>query len=84
MADQQRKPSVIGCAVGFGAAGSGVGSLVGMVAWTKAPFPLFDGPYARLWDFYGGTYLGTAIGAVVGVFVGAWYARRARAKPLAP
>lgn len=78
MAEQQRTPSLIGCAIGFGAAGCGVGSLVGLAAWPHAPFPLFEQPYAGMWDFYGGTCLGTVIGFLVGAAVGIWYARRAR------
>ena len=84
MSNQKRTPSMIGCAIGFGAAGCGVGSLVGMVVWPHAPFPLFEGFHAKQWDFYGGTYLGTAIGALVGEFVGLWYARRGRMKSPQP
>jgi hypothetical protein len=75
MTVQKRKHSPSGCAAGFGAAGSGIGSLLGTFLWSKCRFQLFEGQAAQAWDAYGGTLLGIYIGLAVGAGVGVWFAR---------
>lgn len=84
MAKCQHLPSIIGCAFGFCAAGSGVGSLVGTALTTWLYPPLAEGegtPHERIMAFYGGTLWGIAVGMGVGLVAGVLYAvllRRSR------
>ena len=70
-------PSIAWCALGFAAAGSGVGSLIG-TAFESALFtPLLAGqgtPHERLLAFYDGTLSGIVIGASAGSMIGVLYA----------
>ena len=77
-------PSVVGCAVGFCAAGSGVGSLLGTFfgRWLFPPLPEgFGTPEEQAMAFYGGTLWGIGVGMGVGLVAGVLYAvlvRRSR------
>jgi hypothetical protein len=78
------RPSVVGCAIGFAAAGCGVGSLVGTALGPLLYPPLPDGQGTmdeRVLVMYGGTFLGIKAGLVVGALAGVLYAvlvRRSR------
>lgn len=78
---ERHRPSVVGCALGFAAAGSGVGSLVG-TALTRvffADLPPGEGTVQeQVMANYGGLLWGIALGVLVGAVVGAVYAVRAR------
>lgn len=70
-------PSVAGCAVGFCAAGSGVGSLVGTALgpWLYPPLPEGQGTQQeQILAVYGGTFLGIKVGMAVGAVAGVLYA----------
>lgn len=77
-------PSVVGCAIGFCAAGSGVGSLVGMALgpWLYPPLPEGQGTQQeQILAAYGGTFLGIKVGMAIGLVAGVVYAvlvRRSR------
>ncbi len=77
-------PSVVGCAIGFAAAGCGVGSLVGTALGPLLYPPLPEGQGTmdeRVLAMYGGTFLGIKLGAAVGAVAGVLYAvlvRRSR------
>jgi hypothetical protein len=77
-------PSIIGCAFGFCATGSGVGSLVGTALNHRLFPPLPPGqktPHEQFMAFYGGTFWGIGVGMGVGVAAGVVYAvlvRRSR------
>lgn len=83
-------PSIVGCAVGFCAAGSGIGSLVGtcLGTWLVRPIPEGQGtPEERLRAFYAGTFEGIGGGMGVGLVAGVLYAvlvRRSRLRPPVP
>lgn len=84
MAGGRHLPSVIGCAIGFCAAGSGIGSLVGTAVHPLLYPPLPDGqgtPQEQILAACGGTFLGIKGGMALGAVVGVLYAvlvRRAR------
>ena len=83
-------PNPFGCAVGFAAAGCGVGSLVGTALhpWLYPPLPAGQGTESeRILAFYGGTFLGMKAGLVVGAVAGVVYAlvvRRSRLRRQVP
>lgn len=85
MAARPHLPSVVGCVIGFAAAGCGVGSLLGTVAHPWFFPPLADGQgttHEQAMAVYGGTFRGMAIGAAVGAVAGAVYALRERSRRL--
>ncbi len=76
-------PHILGCAIGFAAAGCGVGSLLGMVFLTRLyPQPPQDQltEHEMFMSRYGGTHWGMAIGAVAGLIAGVVYAVVVRRK----
>ena len=81
---KQHLPNVVGCAVGFSAAGCGIGSLVGTAVWPVVrPTPPVGQATAneQILTQYGGTLLGILIGLGLGAIAGAVYAvlvRRSR------
>ena len=87
-ANQTHLPNILGCAVGFAAAGCGVGSVVGMMLgpWLFPPLPEGVGTLDdRVQVAYGGTFLGIKVGAAVGMAAGMLYAvltRRARLRTI--
>ena len=90
MSEVQHIPSIVGCAFGFCAAGSGVGSLVG-TALTPWLWPsLQEGVGTldeQLMARYGGTLWGILIGMGVGLVAGVSYAvlvRRSRLRHRIP
>lgn len=77
MAKPPHLPSIVGCAIGFAAAGCGVGSLVGTALGHHLyPFSIYgQGPFEDwLLAMYGGTQLGMAFGAAIGMVAGVVYA----------
>ncbi len=90
MAKPPHLPSIVGCAIGFAAAGCGVGSLVGTALGHHLyPFSIYgQGPFEDwLLAMYGGTQLGMAFGAAIGIVAGVLYAvlvRRSRIRRPAP
>jgi hypothetical protein len=77
MAKPPHLPSFVGCAIGFAAAGCGVGSLVGTALGHHLyPFSIYgQGPFEDwLLAMYGGTQLGMAFGAAIGMVAGVLYA----------
>ena len=77
MSKSQHLPSIVGCAVGFCAAGSGVGSLVGMFveAWLFPPLPEGQGTmHDQLVARYSGTLWGIVVGMGVGLMAGVLFA----------
>lgn len=90
MAHGQHLPSIAGCALGFGAAGCGVGSLVGTALGSWLVPQLAEGqgkPHERFMAFYGGTFWGIGVGLVIGAAAGVLYAalvRRSRLRGRAP
>ena len=89
MADGQHLPNVAGCAFGFCAAGSGVGSVVGTALGSRffPPLPPGQGTHhEQLMAMYGGTLWGIAVGMGIGA-AGVAYAvlvRRWRLRGRAP
>lgn len=89
MAKPPHLPNIVGCAIGFAAAGCGVGSLVGTALGHHLyPFAIYgQGPWEdRVLALYGGTHLGMAFGAAIGMVAGVLYAvlvRRSRLRRLA-
>ena len=88
MTSDRRPPSVVGCALGFCAAGSGVGSLVGMAAgpWFFPTPPDGQGTqHEQVMAMYGGTLWGIGLGMAAGAIAGVLYAvlvgRRRRPRP---
>lgn len=83
MGNGRQLPNIAGCAFGFAAAGSGVGSLVGTALgpWL-CPLPGGQPTHdERVLAMYGGTYLGIMVGIALGAVAGVAYAvlvRRAR------
>jgi hypothetical protein len=68
------RPSILGCAVGFAAIGSGIGAVIGLVlaSLELSSFPEADRPAVGTSSFfygwvYPGTYIGFALGGVAGV-----------------
>ncbi|WP_088252863.1 hypothetical protein [Fimbriiglobus ruber] len=90
MADGRHLPSIPGCAFGFCAAGSGVGSIAGTALnpWLFPPLPAGRGtPHEQMMTLYGGTLQGIVMGMGVGVVAGVVYAvlvRRARVRQWVP
>lgn len=84
VASRRPLPNVVGCAIGFCAAGSGIGSLVGTALgpWLYPPLPEGQGTQEdQILAMYGGTYLGIMVGMAAGAVAGVLYAvlvRRAR------
>ena len=83
-------PNPFGCAVGFAAAGCGVGSLVGTgsESWLYPTLIMGHGTEReQMLAMYGGTFLGMKVGLVVGALAGVLYAllvRRSRLRRQAP
>lgn len=81
-------PNPFLCAIGFAAAGCGVGSLVGMMLgpWLYPALPPGQGTmHEQTLVAYGGTFLGIKVGLVVGAVAGVLYAvvvRRSRLRRL--
>ena len=73
----QHLPNIAGCAIGFAAAGSGIGSLVGMclhpLFWPPTPEIPGD-PNELAMALYGGVFRGIFIGMAIGMFTGIIYA----------
>ena len=70
-------PNPFLCAIGFAAAGCGVGSLVGMGlgSWIYPPLPEGKGTMdEKILVAYGGTFLGIKVGLAVGAIAGVLYA----------
>lgn len=89
MANPQHLPSVPGCAIGFAAAGCGVGSLIGTI-FGSLLYPDLPGgqgtPEEKFYAMYGGTYLGIKAGLVFGAVAGVVYAillRQSRMRKIA-
>ena len=77
MASSRNLPNVVGCSVGFCAAGNGVGSLVGMAfgPWLYPPLPEGQGTQQeQILAVYGSTFLGIKVGMAVGAVAGVVYA----------
>lgn len=89
MAKPPHLPNIVGCLIGFAAAGCGVGSLVGTaVGHHLYPFSIYgQGPWENRWlAMYGGTQLGMEVGAAIGAAAGVLYAflvRRSQLRRLA-
>ena len=77
MGARRHLPSIFGCAIGFSAAGSGVGSLVGMaIGPLLFPWPP-EGQgtqHEQVMAMYGGTFWGIGAGIGVGLVAGVAYA----------
>ncbi|WP_157369017.1 hypothetical protein [Zavarzinella formosa] len=86
MAEGKHLPSIPGCALGFCAAGSGVGSLIGTFLnhWLFPSLPPGQGSVReQTMAFYGGTIWGIVAGMIAGFAAGVIYAvlvRRSRLK----
>ena len=87
---KRKSPSVIGCAFGFGAAGSGVGSVVGVIVGRLVWMAMPDADRAQtsgMSVLYRHMDPGIVSGFAFGAFVGICYAvtvrwRRSRRSPL--
>ena len=84
LANSRHLPNILGCAIGFSAAGCGVGSLIGTIFGSLLYPPLPEGQGTmeeKFYAMYGGTYLGIKAGLVFGSVAGVVYAilvRRSR------